>query len=617
MDKQITVQENKSVIFKDINTSADQFIGYALVAYFIFGIALSFFYQTYLVGLGVGTLCMIAYFATKLILPESNLYQYVLGGVLAIFTAQFIYQMHGLFEMHFFVFVGSALLIAYQNWRLQLPLILLVVIHHGLFAFLQYAGNTEIYFTQLAYMDLSTFAVHGGLAAVIVAICGWWSFDLEKRTIREFYNTRVLEKQLSNVTVNISFAEEISKGNLEYKSNNQDTSDELGNALQKMQQSLFVASKREQEEKFITIGINKVSEILRSHSSNTQVLSDELIKGVVKYMNLNQGGIFLTEGEGADKHLTLAACYAYERKKFLQKRIELGEGLIGQCYLERDIVYLKDIPQAYIKITSGLGDAPPTNVLLVPIQTQDEIVGVLEIASFSELDENKIKFVKKICESIASSIVLARITEKVQKLLTESQQQTEELRAQEEEVRQNMEELSATQEEMKRKSTETESRIQAINESGVASIEFDPQGMILAANDSFLKLMGYSAHEVIGKHHRTFVEQSYAESQEYKAFWDDLGNGIPKPGEYQRITKSGTPVYIKGSYSIIRDHAGKVVRILKLVMDITEMKQKMMQWARQEENLKQGKQEVKVEQEPKPHLETQRKQNGQSTFSIL
>jgi methyl-accepting chemotaxis protein len=141
--------------------------------------------------------------------------------------------------------------------------------------------------------------------------------------------------------------------------------------------------------------------------------------------------------------------------------------------------------------------------------------------------------------------------------------------------------------------------------------------MILAANDSFRKLMGYSAHEVIGKHHRIFVEQSYAESQEYKAFWDDLGNGISKPGEYQRITKSGTPVYIKGSYSIIRDHAGKVVRILKLVMDITEMKQKMMQWARQEENLKQDKQEVKVEQEPKPHLETQRKQNGQSTFSIL
>jgi methyl-accepting chemotaxis protein len=455
---------DKAVIFKEINAKADRFITNALIIYFLFGVALSFVYSTFTVGIGVGALCLVAYFGTKAWLPNSTLYQYVLGAVLAVFAAQFIYQMHGMFEMHFFVFVGSTILIAYQNWRLQLPLILLVVIHHGTFAYLQYAGNTEIYFTQLAYMDFITFLMHGALAAVIVAICGWWAYEFERRTLAEYHNTQLTENQLKSVNKNITFAEEISKGNLEFKSNHTDTSDELGNALLKMQQSLSVAAARERDEKFVTLGINQISEILRANNSNVQVLADELIRGIVKYMNLNQGGIFLQEGEGDDAYLELKACYAFERKKFLKKRIEIGEGLIGQCYLERDTIYLKDVPEEYIRITSGLGDAPPSNVLLAPIQTQDEIVGVLELASFSELDQNKIEFVKKICQSIASSVVSTRITERVQRLLKDSQMQTEQLRAQEEEVRQNMEEMNATQEEMARKEQEYIQRINELEE---------------------------------------------------------------------------------------------------------------------------------------------------------
>ncbi len=429
-----SIEIDKAIIFKEINAKADRFITKALVVYFLFGIAISFVYSTFTVGIGVGTLCLIAYFGTKTWLPNNTFYQYILGGVLAIFTAQFIYQMHGMFEMHFFVFVGSTILIAYQNWRLQLPLILLVVLHHASFAYLQYSGNKEIYFTQL----------------------------LEKRTINEYRNTQLMESQLKSVNKNITFAEEISKGNLEYKSNHTDTSDELGNALLKMQQSLSVAAARERDEKFVTLGINQISEILRANNSNVQVLADELIRGIVKYMNLNQGGIFLLEGEGDEARLELKACYAFERKKFLKKRIEIGEGLIGQCYLERDTIYLKDVPEEYIRITSGLGDAPPSNVLLAPIQTQDEIVGVLELASFAELDQNKIEFVKKICQSIASSVVSTRITERVQRLLKDSQMQTEQLRAQEEEVRQNMEEMNATQEEMARKEQEYIQRIQEL-----------------------------------------------------------------------------------------------------------------------------------------------------------
>jgi len=455
---------NKNEIFELIKRKSDKIINYALALYFIFGIFLSFFYDTYLIALGAGGLCLLAYYASLLLLPTSQFYQYVLASILAVFAAQFIYQMHGLFEMHFFVFVGSTLLITYQNWRLQIPLLLIVVIHHASFAYLQYLGNKEIYFTQLDYMDLQSFMFHGGLAAVIVAICGYWSYDLEKKTISDFQNKKALENQLTSVKTNIAFAEEISSGKLNVSYTLTNEKDELGIALLKMRENLVKASEKEQEERFITVGITKVGEVIRNNSASLEKLADDFIRTIVKYMNINQGGLFLTDAEGEDAQLSLVACYAYDRKKYLKKTIGPGEGLVGQCFLEREPIYMTKIPADYIQITSGLGGAIPTCLFIVPLKTNDEIVGVLELASFAPIEEYKKEFIKKAAENIASSIISTKVTERVKNLLTESQQQAEEMRAQEEEMRQNMEELQATQEEMGRKNREMEEQIMAAQE---------------------------------------------------------------------------------------------------------------------------------------------------------
>lgn len=447
--KQSTAE--RKVIFEAIKKQSDVIMNYALAAYFLFGIFLSFFYDTYFIAIGVGGLSIAAYFIVKALLPHSNLYQYVLGGVFAIFAAQFIYQMHGLFEMHFFVFVGSTLLITYQNWRLQLPLIILVVIHHASFAYIQYLGYREIYFTQLDYMDLQAFIFHGALAAVIVAICGYWAYDLEKKTISESVNKIALENQLKNVSKNIEFAEQISSGNLTVEYQLQSDQDELGSALLSMRENLLKASIKENQEKFVTIGITQVGDVIRNNPDSLQKLSDDFVRTVVKYMGMNQGGLFLLEQENESEYLSLTACYAYDRKKYLEHKISVDEGLVGQCFMERDVIYMTKVPQNYVQITSGLGEATPGCVILVPVMTSDEIVGVFELASFKPLEQYRIDFLKKVCENIASSIISSRVTERVKRLLAESQQQTEEMRAQEEEMRQNMEELQATQEEMRRK----------------------------------------------------------------------------------------------------------------------------------------------------------------------
>jgi two-component system sensor histidine kinase/response regulator len=163
-----------------VKRRSDRLMNYFLIGLFAIGLLLAGYFDTWGIAIGVGGISIIAYYSTKLLLPESNLYQYVLSVVLGLFMAQYIYQFHGLFEMHFFAFISCAILITYQNWKLQLPLLVFIILHHAVFNYLQFTGEAAVYFTRLDYLDLQTFIIHILLAAVIVFICGLWAYQLKK-----------------------------------------------------------------------------------------------------------------------------------------------------------------------------------------------------------------------------------------------------------------------------------------------------------------------------------------------------------------------------------------------------------------------------------------------------
>src|SRR3984957_15532116 len=174
--------------------ASDSIINYFLLSYFVPGLVFAFYNDTWAIGIGVGGLSLLAYYFTRFSLPDSLLHQYVLSAVLGIFMAQFIYQMHGLFEMHFFAFIGSAILITYQNWKLQIPMMIVVTLHHGIFGYLQNLGYEKFYFTQLDYFDLQTFAIHILLAAIIFFISGLWAYRLKKDSEVRAAQTKEVER---------------------------------------------------------------------------------------------------------------------------------------------------------------------------------------------------------------------------------------------------------------------------------------------------------------------------------------------------------------------------------------------------------------------------------------
>lgn len=231
----------------------------------------------------------------------------------------------------------------------------------------------------------------------------------------------------------------------------QDENSELKESLMGLRAHLQKLEAEEKQRNWVSQGLAQFIEILRSHTEDMEQLGDRIITHLVKYLGAIQGGIFILDEDEAQEHyLEMLSCYAYERKKYLQKRVEVGEGLLGQVILEKEYIHLTEIPEQYVNITSGLGSANPRVLLIFPLIINEEVMGAIELASFKPFEDFHIEFMKKLSENIASTLASVKSAQNNRRLLEESQQQTEEMRAQEEEMRQNMEELQATQEQQER-----------------------------------------------------------------------------------------------------------------------------------------------------------------------
>ncbi|MEL7004260.1 MAG: GAF domain-containing protein [Bacteroidota bacterium] len=281
---------------------------------------------------------------------------------------------------------------------------------------------------------------------------------------------KVISRIIDNLRKATDFIKNITNGNLdvhweneaEIEKNEQNQETLVGELISMRNQ---MKNMREQEgiRYWIADGISKFSELVRDNQDDLTELTRNLISEIVKYTDSNQGGLFLLNEENPDdKYLEQASTYAYERQKFLNKRLEIGEGIIGQIYLEGETTRLKEIPKNYLNITSGLGHSLPTNLIIVPIKLNEGVEGIMELASFNEYEDHKVELLEKVGEIIASAIINTKTSAQTKNLLQLSRENEEEMKSQEEEMRQNMEELQATQEQEQRTRTELEARIREL-----------------------------------------------------------------------------------------------------------------------------------------------------------
>lgn len=275
---------------------------------------------------------------------------------------------------------------------------------------------------------------------------------------------QILDNSIRSLEKAANFVNQISEGNYEVKweglteENANLNQQNLAGRLVFMRDEMKRVKEEDQKRIWATEGLSKFSEIVRKYQHNLDDLTYHALTFLVKYTRSQQGSLFIMDPQD-EQSLKLVACYAFERRKHLQKKVTIGEGLLGQTFLEGKTVLMTNLPKGYISITSGLGDAPPSCLVIVPFRHNETIQAIAEFATFTPYEPYQVAFLEKAGEFVASAITTAQNNERTKSLIDQMTSQTEQLRAQEEELRQNLEELEATQEEMRRKEVELERKL--------------------------------------------------------------------------------------------------------------------------------------------------------------
>ncbi len=419
-----------------------------------------------------------------------------------------------------------------------------------------------------------------------------------------------LNNLVSNLKETSQFAIKIGEGDFASEFRPQSKRDILANSLLVMRDNLIKADKEAEQRKeensqrnWQAQGLAEFNEVLRNAGDDMQLLSNKVIERLVRYLDANMGGIYiLDDSDENDIHLELTAFYAYDRLKYVKQRIEIGENLVGQCFRENETVFMTDIPKGYVHISSGLGEADPTCLVIVPLKVNGETYGIVELASFQVIEKYQVEFIEKIGETIASTIANVKINMNTQRLLEESNQKTERLAQQESEVHKIIESLKTKIENLedinKRESVRyqklhddfenqaetNQSVIQKLNESNeklkdelmsnqfvvnnsVGYYELDALGLYSLMNPRMLQIINMPFIELENHDLRSFMTQD----DDIKAFNDGmkrLADGLIYSA-VSRYAFNGKVFWLNETFTPIRDEYNVLLKICVVAKDFT------------------------------------------------
>ena len=269
---------------------------------------------------------------------------------------------------------------------------------------------------------------------------------------------RNLEKHVNHLRGIVAFSRSMASGDFAGTLEKLGGEDELGEALLALKESLMASLRdsetRRQEEKNRTWsaqGLARFSTLFREAEDNLHDLSGLLMKELVGYTEADVGALFIVteeedETESPVPLLKLYGSYAFDREKYLDQTFEFGEGLVGRAAMEKDVIYISDLPPDHLKIRSGLGEDTPSSLLLVPLMLDNKVLGVIELASLGEIPPNQIEFIRQLGEAFATTLAKVKANLRTMQLYEQMKKQTEELASQEKVFRQKMEQLEKAQE---------------------------------------------------------------------------------------------------------------------------------------------------------------------------
>lgn len=369
-----------------------------------------------------------------------------------------------------------------------------------------------------------------------------------------------IDKLSDSLQASIDFADEIGRGNLDVQYNVLSEDDTLGDSLKNMQKSLIIAKEEEDKKKlldeqrnWVTHGLANFGEIIRQENDNIENFAYNLLSQLLKYMDIVQGAIYFKVDNEYETELKFEnkAAIAYGKQIMLDATVTEQDGLFGRVITEKKCIYLENIPNSYVDFTQGKKEVEkPRNLLVVPMLVNEDIFGIMEMVSYTKIENYKIEFVEKLCENIASVISSVNTNVHNAKLLEQSNEQAEELAQHEEEMRQNLEEMQATQEEATKRHEILNAQIDAFYRGLMVAI-VDLNGQIVNMSRKMLNFYGINHDNVRGSSYIAVVAQDEAIREAYKDFWNNMlidGKAKRKQDSLIRGKQLSTMEYYKVIY---------------------------------------------------------------------
>ncbi len=339
--------------------------------------------------------------------------------------------------------------------------------------------------------------------------------------------------------------------------------------LQSKSEQDVESKKEEEKQKWINEGLSLISEVLKRNQDDTRNLADKLIKTLVDFLDVSLGGVYMKEqNEAGEEIYRLTAAYAYSEGKYIDRKFRSGESLVGSCVSEQRVIYMSSIPAGYINVMSGMGESVPKSLILIPLIYNNEVFGVLELASLKEFSENDQEFLQKAADNIASTLSLTQISSQTGKLLEKTKKQAQELELRDKEMKATLEKISNLQEQTAKKEAAMRAKITALNNS-LLIVEYTVDGILDNANEKFLNIMGYTLKELKGKNVLDMLNE--AERKELVQIIETVKQGNFYETIVRRHTKYEKEKWLMATYTPVLNEEGVTTSILFFATDITRI----------------------------------------------
>ena len=396
-------------------------------------------------------------------------------------------------------------------------------------------------------------------------------------------NYIALEKTFNKIVDNFvkytKFARELSKGNYSYKFNPVSNQDVLGKELIKIKDHLENVhkdiEKREKEEKiraWRNAGIEKFINILSHREQELNKWSFQIIKTAVQYLNAFQGGLFILEEDETNpekKFFNLIASYAFNEEKLLNRKISVTSGIFAKLYKSPKILYIEQLKENYLIITSALGQVKPQSIVLVPLIYNNVLIGAMELDSFQKIEKYQLEFLEEIAGHISASLSSWKVAQETEMLLKRYQKQSEKFTLQQKELEQKNQQLVNLDKKYKNLELEYKTTLKLINHFAYV-LELDENGKILSVNDKFASLYGKNNSFFVKKFINEFTGFDIL-SNEYKFKWEQILNG-KIINTIETITISEKTIWLNEYFVAIKDTDNNFVKVYLIALDITETK---------------------------------------------